>query len=84
MGYWGDRPNQYDTVYDGGGCMLANLAAKFEAAGFQAILRGYADDHWLGVARTGDFTAAIEAAAVYYGVPFNPSAYWATWRVDTP
>ena len=53
-------------------------------ARFIAILRDYAADHWLGVARTGDFTAAIEAAAVLYGVPFNPAVYWATWRVDTP
>jgi hypothetical protein len=84
MGYWGDHPAHYDAVYDGGGCMLANLAVKFGAARLQSILRGYAADHWLGVARTEDFTAAIEAAAVLNGVPFNPDVYWATWRVDTP
>jgi hypothetical protein len=84
MGYWGDHPAQYDTVYDGGGCMLANLAARFGVATFQTILRDYAADHWLGAARTEDFTAAIEAAAVLYGVPFNPDVYWSTWRVDAP
>jgi aminopeptidase N len=84
MGYWGDHPAQYDTVYDGGGCMLANLAKKFGSARFLQILRDYAADHRLGVARTEDFTAAIEAAAVAYGVPFDPGTYWDTWRVDTP
>jgi hypothetical protein len=85
MRYWGDHPAQYtDVVYDAGGCMLANLAQKFGTTRFLGILRGYATGHWLGVARTGDFTAAIEAAAVLHGVPFNPDVYWSTWRVDTP
>ncbi len=84
MGYWGNHPAQYDTVYDGGGCLLANLAKKFGTTRLIGILRGYAADNWLGVARTEDFTAAVEAAAVLYGVPFNPAVYWATWRVDLP
>jgi hypothetical protein len=84
MGYWGDHPAQYDVVYDGGGCMLANLAKKFEVTRLVPVLRQYAADHWLGVARTEDLTAAIEAAAVQYGVPFVAAAYWDTWRVDTP
>jgi aminopeptidase N len=84
MGYWGDHPNQYDTVYDGGGCMLADLARRFGSARFQQILRGYAAGRWLGVARTADFTAAVEEAAQQYGVALDPGAYWATWRVDTP
>jgi hypothetical protein len=36
------------------------------------------------VARTGDFTAAVEAAAVSLGAPFNPDVYWSIWRGDTP
>ncbi|MBN2113583.1 MAG: M1 family metallopeptidase [Acidimicrobiia bacterium] len=84
MGYWGDHPNQYDTVYDGGGCMLANLAKRFGAARFLDILSDYAAAHWLGVARPEDLTALIEEAAVQYGVPFAPDAFWAAWRVDTP
>jgi hypothetical protein len=85
MGYWGSHPpGQYDTVYDGGGCMLANLAKRFGQSFFVGVLREFAAAHWLGVARTEDFTAAVEAAAVQYGVPFNADAYWATWRVDTP
>ena len=84
MGYWGDHPNQYDVVYEGGACMLKDLANRFGRDRLIGILRDYADEHRLGVARTGDFTAAIEAAAVLYGVPFKPDAYWATWRVDTP
>jgi hypothetical protein len=84
MGYWGDHPAQYYTVYDGGGCMLANLAKKFGVARLVQVLRQYAADHWLGVARTEDFIAAIEAAAVKYGVAFDPGAYWDNWRLDTP
>ena len=84
MGYWGDHPAQYDVVYDGGGCMLANLARRFGSARFLQILRGYAADHWLGVARTADFTAVIEDAAAQYLPAFDPDAFWATWRVETP
>jgi len=64
--------------------MLDNLAGKFGTARLIGILEDYAAAHWLGVARTGDFTAAIEVAAVLHGVPFNPAVYWSTWRVDTP
>ena len=37
------------------------------------ILHDYAQDHWLGVTRTEDFKAAIEAAATADGVAFDPS-----------
>ncbi len=85
MGYWGDHSGQYGVVYDGGGCMLANLAKKLGSVRFLQVLRSYAADHWLGVARTEDFTAAIEAAALQVPpVPFDADAYWATWRVDAP
>jgi hypothetical protein len=85
MGYWGGHSGQYDVVYDGGGCMLANLAGKFGVTRLVQVLRRYASDHWLGVARTEDFTAAIEAAAAQPPpVSFNADAYWAAWRVDTP
>jgi len=85
MGYWGDHPGQYyDVVYDGGGCMLADLAKQFGTAQFLDILEDYAADHRFGVARTEDFTAAIEAAAILYGVPFKPDVYWDTWQVGTP
>jgi len=84
MGYWAAYPGRYDTVYDGGGCMLADLARRFGKDRFIRVLRDYAADHRLGVARTGDFTAAIEEAAVRFGVAFDPASYWAAWRVDTP
>jgi aminopeptidase N len=84
MDYWGDHPSQYDTVYDGGGCMLANLAKRFGRARFVDILEGYAAAHWLGIARTGDFTTAIEKAAAEYLPGFDIGAFWATWRVDAP
>jgi hypothetical protein len=85
MGYWRQHPNEYWVIYAGGGCLLADLAQRFGLERFVEILGAYAHDHWLGVTRTGDFTAAIEAAAVRDGLPdFDPGAYWAAWRVDRP
>jgi len=82
MGYWLDHPYDYDTIYGGGGCLLANLADLFGLDRFVEILRDYAHDHWLGVTRTDDFKAAIEAAAVADGVTFDAATYWDRWRVD--
>jgi hypothetical protein len=82
MGYWHVHPYQYWVIYSGGGCMLADLASRFGLGRFVEVLRGYAQDHWLGVTRTADFRAAIEAAAVADGLTFDPPAYWAEWRVD--
>jgi hypothetical protein len=82
MSYWKAHPSEYDTIYGGGGCLLANLAQLFGLDRFVGILHDYAHDHWLGVTRTEDFKAAIEAAATADGVPFDPLSYWATWRVD--
>jgi Peptidase family M1 domain len=82
MAYWDAHRSEYDTIYSGGGCLLANLADRFGLDRFVEILRGYAQDHWLGVASTQDFEAAIEAAAVADGLAFDPATYWDTWRVD--
>ena len=82
MAYWKAHPSEYDTIYGGGGCLLANLAQLFGLDRFVGILHDYAQDHWLGVTRTEDFKAAIEAAAAADGVAFDPTSYWATWRVD--
>jgi aminopeptidase N len=85
MGYWGSHPAQYDVVYEGGACMLKDLANRFGKDRLIGILGDYAADHWLGVARTADFTAAIEAAALQSPtINFPPVDYWKTWRVDTP
>lgn len=81
MDYWKAHPAEYDTIYTGGGCLLANLADRFGLDRFVEILRGYAQDHWLGVTRTEDFEAAIEAAAITDGLTFDPATYWETWRV---
>jgi aminopeptidase N len=81
MDYWKAHPAEYDTIYSGGGCLLANLADRFGLDRFVMILRGYAQDHWLGVTRTEDFEAAIEAAAITDGLTFDPATYWDTWRV---
>jgi hypothetical protein len=62
--------------------MLADLADRFGLDRFVQILHDYAQDHWFGVTRTEDFKAAIEAAAIADGLPFNPATYWAAWRVD--
>ena len=82
MGYWLDHPYEYDTIYGGGGCMLANLADLFGLERFVEILHDYAADHWLGVTRTADFKAEIEAAAIADGVAFDAATYWDDWRVD--
>ena len=82
MGYWLAHPTDYDTIYGGGGCMLANLADLFGLNRFVQILHDYAADHWLGVTRTADFKAAIEAAAIADGVAFDAATYWDHWRVD--
>ncbi len=82
MAYWKAHPSEYDTIYSGGGCLLANLADRFGLDRFVEILRAYAQEHWLGVTRTEDFEAAIEAAAVADGLTFDPATYWDTWRVD--
>ena len=63
MAYWNNHPNEYGVIYDGGGCLLANLASKFGLDRFVQILHLYAKSHWLGVSTTADFKAAIEAAA---------------------
>ena len=82
MGYWSAHPFDYDTIYGGGGCMLADLADRFGLDRFVEVLHDYAHDHWFGVTRTEDFKAAIETAAIADGLVFNPATYWATWRVD--
>jgi hypothetical protein len=82
MDYWTAHPFDYDTIYGGGGCMLADLADRFGLGRFVEVLHDYAQDHWFGVTRTGDFKAAIEAAAIADGMAFNPATYWAAWRVD--
>jgi Peptidase family M1 domain len=81
MAYWNAHPNGYGTIYSGGGCMLANLAHRFGLTRFVNILEHYAADHWLGVSRTGEFKAAIEAAAAKHLPGFDTDAYWATWRL---
>ncbi len=82
MAYWATRLGEYSTVYDGGGCLLANLADRFGLDRFGDILRDYVQAHWFGVSRTGEFKAAIEAAAIADGLSFDPATYWADWRVD--
>lgn len=84
MGYWGNHPRQYDTIYDGGGCMMANLANRFGLASFTAVLASYAEGHWLDVARPLDFISAIEEAAAQQLPGFDMDAFWAAWRVDVP
>jgi len=82
MAYWFTHQFEYDTIYSGGGCMLANLADRFGMDAFVQVLHDYAQAHWFGVTRTRDFQAAIEAAATADGVAFDPASYWAQWRMD--
>jgi hypothetical protein len=82
MGYWATHQGEYDTIYGGGGCLLANLASRFGLGRFVRVLRDYVQAHWLGVTRTEDFTAAIDAAALADALDFDPTTYWMHWRVD--
>ncbi|HVD70105.1 MAG TPA: M1 family aminopeptidase, partial [Actinomycetota bacterium] len=82
MAYWNTHTNQYWVIYSGGGCLLANLAHRFGTTRFVNILEHYAADHWLGVARTTDFKATIEAAAAKHLPGLDMDAYWAAWRVN--
>jgi hypothetical protein len=81
MGFWNHHRNEYWVIYGGGGCLLANLASRFGFDRFVEILGDYGGSHWLGVARTDDFKAAIEAAAAADLPGFDPESYWAEWRV---
>jgi hypothetical protein len=81
MAYWSRHPNQYSTIYGGGGCMLANLAHLFGLRPFERLLSRYASAHWLAVARTEDFQAAVERAAARSIPDFDAAAFWSTWRV---
>jgi Peptidase family M1 domain len=81
MAYWSDHQDEYDTIYGGGGCLLADLAHRFGLARFEAILAAYARDHRFGVARTEDFTTAIDRAAATDLPGLDMTAYWDRWRV---
>jgi Peptidase family M1 domain len=81
MSYWSEHPDQYGTIYAGGGCMLANLAHRFGLRRFERLLSRYAAAHWLGVARTEDFQTAVEDAAARLLPDFDPASFWSTWRV---
>jgi aminopeptidase N len=82
MGYWRRHMDEYWVIYGGGGCLLADLASRFGYERFVEVLSDYARQHWLGVSRTADFTAAVEAAMAVDGLAFDAEAYWAAWRVD--
>jgi hypothetical protein len=82
MAYWAAHLFEYDTIYSGGGCLLANLADRFGLDRFVGVLHDYVQAHWLGVTRTDEFQDAIEAAALADGLDFDPATYWTYWRVD--
>jgi hypothetical protein len=82
MGYWRTHMDEYWVIYSGGGCMLADLADRLGFDRFLGVLGDYAHEHWLGVARTAEFTAAIEAAMAADGIAFDADGYWSAWRVD--
>lgn len=81
MGYWHDHPTEYGTIYFGGGCMLANLAHRFGLQRFESILARFAEQHWLGVARTDEFQRVIGRAAERRLTGFDAEAFWSRWRV---
>ena len=84
MDYFLEHPEDYWIPYWQGGCALAHLAKDFGLERFLQVLHDYAADHWLGVATTADFQAAIEAAAAADGLELDPSKFWARWRIERP
>ncbi|HET6715478.1 MAG TPA: M1 family metallopeptidase [Actinomycetota bacterium] len=81
MAYWAEHPSRYWVVYRSGACMLANLSKRFGHDRFLRIVGRYVGRHHLDVARTGDFMAAIEAAADRHLDGFDAAAYWQRWRL---
>ena len=69
------------AVYRIGACMLANLSRRFGHDRFLRIVGRYVGRHHLDVARTGDFMAAIEAAADRHLDGFDAAAHWQRWRL---
>jgi hypothetical protein len=82
MGYWSTHRSEYGLVYYGGACMLANLSKRFGHDRFLRVIGRYTRRHHLGIARTEDFMAAIEAAAAKHLSGFEADAYWRRWRVS--
>ena len=62
MAYWDTHKSEYWVIYQQGGCMLANLANLFGLNRFRRSSTA-TPSRRLGIARTGDFLAAVEAAA---------------------
>jgi hypothetical protein len=60
---------------------LADLAHRFGLRSFERLLSRYAAAHWLGVTRTKDFQAAVEAAAARSLPDFDAATFWSQWRV---
>jgi Peptidase family M1 domain len=82
MRYWNQPGHEYGwTVYVNGPCMLHELAGRFGASRFTAILRNYAQAHWFGITRTKDFQVAIDRAAARYLPRFDVRAFWVKWRM---
>jgi hypothetical protein len=81
MAYWDRHRNEYLVVYLGGRCMLSELSGLFGRARFLQLLKTYAADHWLKVARPADFRRAVEDAAATEMPGWDANAFWARWRV---
>ncbi|HEY7477038.1 MAG TPA: M1 family metallopeptidase [Actinomycetota bacterium] len=81
MGYWGDHLDEYQTIYSGGGCMLAQLASRFGLARFREILGTYAAAHRYGIARTEDLQGAVADAAATWLPGFDLDTFWQRWRL---
>lgn len=81
MGYWAAHPSEYRAVYEGGGCMLADLADRFGLQRFTHLLAGHAEANWFGVTTTVAFQRRVERAAGRFLDGFDPPIYWETWRV---
>lgn len=81
MAYWRVHPREYGTIYDGGACMLADLAGRLGVDRFSRLLRDYAGTYAFGVAQTADFIAVVETVVAEELPGFDIAAFWDRWRV---
>ncbi|MYV98061.1 M1 family metallopeptidase [Streptomyces sp. SID3343] len=77
MRYWDAHPARYEAVvYEHGKCTLHELRRLIGDAPMDALMRGYAADHWYGVSTPAEFKSAAQAAT-----RVDLTAFWAEHRV---
>jgi aminopeptidase N len=82
MDYWRAHPDEYGTVYAGGGCMLATLAHEMGTGALTDALAAHVQAHRFDVTDGEAFRATIGEAAATAAPGLDMDAFWAAWRAD--